>query len=471
MHSHLKILTRAIVIVTLALFASTAAARTFYVDALKGNDANAGSLAAPWKTIQKAANSMQPGDTVHVAAGRYGELVHVTRSGTAGHPIAYQASGKVVMEGFRITANYVRVDGFEITRRIATSHFRNFLGSPGVYVRGQHNEILNNFIHDVCLQGILVSGGGNADSPLTSYNVVKGNRIVHASAQGILLQGRYNLVESNDISHMVQYPPGCPVFGGADSDGINPFGTGSVIRKNHIHDILPSEPGNLDPHIDCFETWGPARDLMIEQNVCDVNESDFIPVQGAQIENSSAPVSHITFRNNIFMNVRMGVHVEQIEHTGMPSILVLNNTFYRVTYHGVLVEGCPGIVVRNDAFYDVGSHKDSYLGLSAGSVVSNVGSYMHSGSCPKGGLVVGYNFQAMSDGRAPGKRGSRAPYPHDLWMVAPEFVNAAAKDFRLLPNSPLVNAGIALKDVPTDFLGVGRPQGSGYDIGAYEYKR
>jgi hypothetical protein len=76
----------------------------------------------------------------------------------------------------------------------------------------------------------------------------------------------------------------------------------------------------------------------------------------------------------------------------------------------------------------------------------------------------------MSDGRAPGKRGSQAPYPHDLWMVDPRFVNAAAKDFRLLPNSPLVDVGVALKDVPTDFVGVARPQGSGYDIGTYEFK-
>jgi hypothetical protein len=55
----------------------------------------------------------------------------------------------------------------------------------------------------------------------------------------------------------------------------------------------------------------------------------------------------------------------------------------------------------------------------------------------------------MSDGRRPGRQGSRAPYPHDLWMVEPRFVNAAAKDFRLLPHSPLLGAGVVLKDVPT----------------------
>jgi hypothetical protein len=86
-------------------------------------------------------------------------------------------------------------------------------------------------------------------------------------------------------------------------------------------------------------------------------------------------------------------------------------------------------------------------------------------------LVVGYNLQSTSDGRPPGKAGSQAPYPHDLWGVNPQFVNAAGKDLRPAPTSPLVGSGIALDQVTTDFAGVPRPQGAGYDIGAFEHKR
>jgi hypothetical protein len=80
-------------------------------------------------------------------------------------------------------------------------------------------------------------------------------------------------------------------------------------------------------------------------------------------------------------------------------------------------------------------------------------------------------LQSMSDGRPPGKAGSQAPYPHDLWGIAPEFVDVAGKDLRPAPTSPLVDRGVALEQVTTDFAGVSRPQGAGYDIGAYEYKR
>jgi hypothetical protein len=43
---------------------------TYYVST-SGNDNNAGTLAAPWRTIQKAANTVQAGDTVQVRAGTY----------------------------------------------------------------------------------------------------------------------------------------------------------------------------------------------------------------------------------------------------------------------------------------------------------------------------------------------------------------------------------------------------------------
>ena len=50
-------------------------AATFHVDALNGNDANNGSLATPWRTLQKAANTMASGDTAFVRAGTYREMV------------------------------------------------------------------------------------------------------------------------------------------------------------------------------------------------------------------------------------------------------------------------------------------------------------------------------------------------------------------------------------------------------------
>ena len=51
----------------------------------------------------------------------------------------------------------------------------------------------------------------------------------------------------------------------------------------------------------------------------------------------------------------------------------------------------------------------------------------------------------------------------------PKFVNAAEADFHLQAGSPAIDAGIAIAEVYTDFDGIARPQGTAYDIGAYEY--
>lgn len=45
-----------------------------------GNDGNAGTLASPLQTIQAAVNQINPGGTVHVAAGTYVEQVQITKS-------------------------------------------------------------------------------------------------------------------------------------------------------------------------------------------------------------------------------------------------------------------------------------------------------------------------------------------------------------------------------------------------------
>src|SRR5688572_3851258 len=59
-----------------------AGATEFYV-APAGLDTNSGSLEAPWRTIQKAADSLAPGDTAWVRGGVYKERVTVRVSGAA----------------------------------------------------------------------------------------------------------------------------------------------------------------------------------------------------------------------------------------------------------------------------------------------------------------------------------------------------------------------------------------------------
>src|SRR6185436_11869310 len=58
-----------------------------YVDGARGDDKNAGTAQAPWKTLHHALRQLKPGDTLYLRGGVYHEKVSLGRSGTAEAPI------------------------------------------------------------------------------------------------------------------------------------------------------------------------------------------------------------------------------------------------------------------------------------------------------------------------------------------------------------------------------------------------
>ena len=86
----------AVFIVAWIALAIPASAAEYYVSP-SGNDTSGdGSQGRPWKTIQKAADTMSAGDTCHVLDGEYAEMVRPARSGAAGQYISFVAEGSSV---------------------------------------------------------------------------------------------------------------------------------------------------------------------------------------------------------------------------------------------------------------------------------------------------------------------------------------------------------------------------------------
>ena len=77
---------------------ATAQQSPVYYVATNGDDSSPGTLARPWRTLQKAANALLAGDTVYVRGATYRERVVPEHSGSdATHPITYAAyPGEVV---------------------------------------------------------------------------------------------------------------------------------------------------------------------------------------------------------------------------------------------------------------------------------------------------------------------------------------------------------------------------------------
>lgn len=67
------------------------AQNTYYV-AIDGDDANAGTMASPFKTFNKAVAEMNAGDTCIIRGGVYEEALLVNKNGTAGNYLTFKAA-------------------------------------------------------------------------------------------------------------------------------------------------------------------------------------------------------------------------------------------------------------------------------------------------------------------------------------------------------------------------------------------
>lgn len=413
-----------------------------YYVSLAGNDSNAGTSARPWRTIQKAANTMTAGDTVIVAAGRYPEHVQVTRSGQSGAAITYQAEGTVVMSGFTVRANHITIRGFEITDTPSS-----WTDGNGVFVEGSYCLIENNDIYLAAHYGITLNA--TASNPaVTSDCVVRHNRLYNSFDCGIDVRGRNHLIEGNEVWGGVT--EGTPRTG--DSDGIHFFGSGHIIRKNYIHNIHDGVAASAYAHTDCFQTWEDsyhevANNIIIEQNRCDNIYAQTLRAngQGLMIESGAG---HLVIRNNIIQAYK-GVNVNGGNNLAIVNNIFASDVLSTTAYYpvGVTLVESPNTTIKNNIFYDL---PGTIIGIGD--------------SASRLGLDVGYNLSYRSDGR----RLWGSPYLHDLWAVNPLFVDPTEDDFHLQSQSPAIDAGESLPNVTDDVEGTPRPQGGGFDIGAYE---
>ena len=78
---------------------ASASACTYFV-ATNGKNSNPGTRAAPWRTIQKAANTVPPGSVVCVRGGVYNEVVVIKVSGSAEAPITFQSLRAAINKRF-----------------------------------------------------------------------------------------------------------------------------------------------------------------------------------------------------------------------------------------------------------------------------------------------------------------------------------------------------------------------------------
>ena len=232
--------------------------------ATTGSDSADGTAAAPWRTLQHAADRVVPGVTVNVRAGQYAGF-QLTRSGTDEGPITFHGDAGAVIDtphpgedGINLEgASYIVIEGFEVTgagragiRSVVNHHVtiqNNRADQNGMwgifcansdYVVIEHNATSRSRGE----HGIYVSSA--TDHPRIRENSVWGNQV-----NGIHLNsGKGQLVTAALVEGNIIHDNGAGGGSGINADGIQ----SSVIQNNLLY-------GNHGSGISLYRDTGDTR--------------------------------------------------------------------------------------------------------------------------------------------------------------------------------------------------------------------
>ncbi len=454
----------------LLLGALPASGATYYVST-SGNNANPGTQAQPWRTIQKAASTVNAGDTVLVRGGTYAELVTVQKSGSAvGGPVTFKShpGETAVLDGASVTVpaadsggfyipgrGYVVVEGFEI-RNFRTSNADRTPAGIRVDGASHHVVLRNNKIHHI--ENTNSGGDGNAfgivvygdsSSAITGL-VITGNELFSLATQNsecLTVNGNVDGFEISDnkVHDCQNIGIDCIGFEGVGPTTAVDFARNGVVRGNQVWNI--SSFGN-PAYGNEYSAGGIYVDgganIVIERNTTWQND---IGIEVAS-EKSGRNASAITVRNNfVYRNRNGGLYLGGYDAAvgGAKNIQVLNNTFWQ---NDTRNDGNGEIVFQ----YDVAGCTVAQNIVVAGSQSLLVGNYNTTAS----GVTFDWNLYFAPAGPNNSewqwRRTNRSGFntwkstiggdSHALF-ADPRFVStvASAPDLHLKLDSPAIDAG------------------------------
>jgi len=394
------------------------------------------TLKADPATLPGILAQAQPGDTILLADGRYSSISQPRLGGADGRPLTIRAAGRGAVFGLirLLHSKYLIIDGISCVEQdggaISCDHvvLRNLkiVGDRmGVYMSDCENTVLET-------SDIRATGTGNAPVSLIgdcSRCVIRGNWI-HDSPEGaISMEGWY-------------YPTGRISLALVEMNRITGNATTSAMPAVRCVNVVDSVFRN---NLICGNR---AQGVLFSRN----DESTWFP-GNASFETWRYYLTHLRFSRSCARNAFVG------------NTLCCINEFTQPAFW--LTGGCRNFRVHNNIFAGgpggtVQVSQDSFRGLDMdNNVICNVREEK-----PFGFGYIGDRFDERSADEWRAKGFDR----HSV--ISPElpFVSTESSDYRLRPGSAPVDAGTDLsRACPTDIDGVKRPQGKGFDCGAYEF--
>lgn len=430
--------------VALGLFASTFALRAgaadFYVDPAAGSSAGDGSQAKPWKTLQEVVaaghfgKAIKAGDTVHLKSGIHGEMV--VSGGTYSPPISVVAdSGQApkltrarfsntsgwLLRGASISPSHGSVSGSITIVEVQTSASNVTVESSDVFsVANATSWGATEWL--AAHSGISLRGAGS---------VARGNQVRNVRF-GITADAAKVLVEGNTVN-------------GFSADGLRGLGDDETFQYNVIKNSYLDDSVDKN-HDDGFQSWSVGSGGV-----------------------GTGEVKNMTLRGNVFISHENPAQALKGSMQGIGCFdgffsgwVVENNVVITDHWHGISLYGAKDSRVVNNTVIDTTPTTKPgppWIMVTA-----------HKNGSPSQNVVVRNNLAMDFD-----VKGTNVTQDHNVTVTAANlatfFVSPTAPkwDLHLLKASPAVDQGVKDLAPALDADKIARPQGAGFDLGAYEW--
>ena len=426
-----------------------------YFVAPGGDDDAAGTMSAPWGTVQKATESLSAGDTVFIRSGSYGEQLIPGVSGAPGAWITYAAfpAETAILDGADLvlgpSSGLVEIEDREFVR-ICGMRVQNVgpdRNANGILVSSSRDLVIgDNSTYDTASSGIGVWASERV--------VIVDNEVEMACNAGeqeciTVAQTSNFVVRGNEVHHN-----GLENDGGEGID-VKDGSFNGAVHDNHVHELT-----RLGIYVEAWDKH--THNIFIFNN----ESNDNYGAEGITLATEMGGLlQNVRVYNNLIHdNGCAGIGLSfNNEDPGVPrhpmqTIEILNNT---VVGNGS--DDCSGarwgggIEVGYDDIRDVVIRNN----LTSDNLVHQIWvdpTFSRAELEADHNLIEGFRGELDGELAGAGENLSGDPL----------FVDAANADYHLSAGSPAIDAGSAALAPQRDFAGQPRPLGAAVDVGAYE---
>ncbi len=454
-----------------------------------GNDTNNGSESAPFKTIQKALDTVKAGQTIYVHNGTYTGLNVFKSSGSEGKYITVRnypgekpyltmtagSDGAILhLDG----NDYIKIEGLEI------GGFSSAI-AQGILLDGNENHIIikNNEIHNLVTtkpgenengeaNAILCYGEGKTEEDSIN-NICIENNLVHNNTTGwcesvsVTGNAKYINIINNTVYDNTNI--GIDFYGNAGYCSVKALDQPrySIAAGNVIS-------GSICSYAECAGLYvDGARDIVLENNISHDNMYG-IEIGSEEGHTTTYEVKNIIARNNLVYNnsaggIRVGGYDKKktgyVTDTKIYNNTIVNNGEGEGGWNGELCfVKCNGIDVKNNIVYKDSKEYPMIGGDLAAQYVLNVNFSNNIFYNPLGTDEIYFEFAKKS---AEGMTAFNAQTGGNDSFGKPDF----NPDYSLKDGSIGIDSGYNVNEYMglIDLANNNRICGT-IDVGAYEYQ-